>query len=266
MAALFVGILLAGCAKQAPHQTRVFIDPALLALIPADTIVMAGARVDVIAKTPMFQKVEKAQAIQDFVAQTHIDPRTGLWNILYVSNGKRGILLGRGSFSNEVMNPDFMQGGNAKRFSYKDLSMFGDEKQSFVFFNSSTAGIGTLEALRSLIDERGSIRGLPPRFQAIMQEIPPEAQAWGAYAGGPVDLALKGNLANLDRVMRMIQSGTFFATFDTQAHITASGAANTEKDAQELSGALQTLLSLARLNGQVNTSANRVSAKLDTGF
>src|SRR5580658_4233483 len=107
-------MLLAGCARKAPVGPK--IDPALATLIPGDTTLLIGTRLEALERTPVYQKYladRKFPQIDEFARQTGIDPKKDLWELLFVSNGKNKILLGRGKFANE-MEPRLEKNG-AKR-------------------------------------------------------------------------------------------------------------------------------------------------------
>ncbi len=150
-----------------------------------------GTRLEALEKTPVYQKYladRKFPQIEDFSRQTGLDPQKDLWELLFVSNGKNNVLLGRGKFANE-MEPRLEKGG-AKRFGYKGYNLIGDEKAAVVFISSTTAAMGQTESLKYLLDQRGTSKGPPPALAALMKDIPEDAQFWAAYAGGPFDLAL----------------------------------------------------------------------------
>lgn len=256
---------MAGCSN--PPPKRVFIDPGLAPLIPPDTTVLAGIRVDLIAKQPGFALLANLRAVQRFVEITGIDPKKSLWQVLFVSNGSGGLLLGRGRFANELMAPDVERYGAAGgRFDYKGLSMVGSEQDAMVFINSSTTAIGAAPALRALVDGLPRQHDVPERFAPLLAEIPLEAEVWGAYAGGPVDLDLPGNLVNLRKVFPLLQSGEFYANLDKQLHLSAAGTSPSEQSAQELHDSLQGLMAIAQNSGDVSRQGNRVTLKADVGF
>jgi len=264
--ALVLAIILAGCSTPKP-PARVFIDPGLAPLIPPDTTVLAGVRVDLLSKHPAFALLSSQRAIRRFAEITGIDPAKSLWQVLFVSNGHAGLLLGRGKFANELMAPDVSRYGAAGgRFDYKGLSMIGSEQDAMMFINSTTTVIGPAPALRALVDARPLMHDVPQRFAPLLAAIPLESEVWGAYAGGPVDLDLPGNLVNLRNVFAMLESGTFYATVDMQLHVTAAGASPTEQRAQELHDALQGLMALEQIRGEVSREGNRVKLRADTGF
>ncbi|HEV2201767.1 MAG TPA: hypothetical protein VGR73_18255 [Bryobacteraceae bacterium] len=261
-----MAIFLAACSAPRP-PTRVFIDPGLAPLIPPDTTVLAGVRVDLLAKHPAFAILASQRAIRRFTEITKIDPAKSLWQVLFVSNGHASLLLGRGKFANELMAPDVSRYGAAGgRFDYKGLSMIGSEQDAMMFINSTTTVIGPAPALRALVDERPLMHDVPQRFAPLLAAIPLESEVWGAYAGGPVDLDFPGNLANLRKVFKMVESGIFYANAAVGLHLTAAGTSPDEQRAQELHDALQGLMALAQIRGEVSREGNRVELHAGVGF
>ena len=84
-------LLLGGCSRK-PAETSVFIDPQFAALVPPDTTLLVGLRVEHLVKTPLYQKYlsgGKIRIIDRFARGTGINAEKSLWNLLLVSNGKR---------------------------------------------------------------------------------------------------------------------------------------------------------------------------------
>jgi hypothetical protein len=245
---LIAAAVLAGCSRN-PQAEGVFVDPALATLIPADTTVMVGIRVDLLAKTRMFQEqLAKVQAVQEFERRTNVNPRKDLWQVLFVSNGRKGFLLGRGKFADELMAPDLSRPG-VQRFSYKGLILFGDEREALLFINSSTAAIGETAVLRALADQRPTMSGPPAAITKLLKEIPREAHFWGVYAGGPVDLPLTGNMVNVNKLLGMVESGDFY--FDLSKRVTGLATANSA-GAQQMQDAVNGLIGLAKMAAPKN--------------
>jgi hypothetical protein len=241
-------VLLGGCSRKAA-ETSVFIDPQFAALVPPDTTLLVGLRVENLVKTPLYQKYlsgGKIRIIDRFARGTGINPEKSLWNLLLVSNGRDSLVLGRGKFADELMAPDFSKRGVA-RFGYKGLTLFGDEQQAMLLVNSSTIAMGDTPTLRALVDGRTSYRGLPEQLSALTKEIPHEAQFWGAYTGGPVDLPLTGNLANVNKVLGLVGNGNFY--FDVSQGVTGTitGVAANPQDAQQAHDGLVGFLGLGRM-------------------
>ncbi len=263
-------LTITGCSGP-PPPPRVFIDPGLAPLIPPDTNVLAGVRVDLLSKHPAFPLIVKQRAVQSFVETSRIKPKD-LWQVMFVSNGRDSFWTARGKFANELMAPDPNRYGYAGgRFDYKGLSMVGNEAEALMFINSTTTAVGPAPVLRALIDARGQMKDVPARFAPLLSQIPLESEVWGAYAGGPVDLDLPGNFANLRNVFALLQSGTFYMNANTGLHLVASGTSPSEASAQQLHDALQGLFALGQLTGQqikaeVTREGTHVTVKADAGF
>jgi len=265
VAALVLGpaLLTSGCSKpEVPKQ--VFLDPGLAPLVPNDTTVMVGARIDKLAKTPVFDKLSQFGALEQFSIETGIDPATRLYQMLWVSNGRRSVVLGRGKFTNGIIAPDLARQGGTESH-YKGMTMYGDDKEAMLFLNASTAVYGDTAAVKAIADQNHT--GAPPeRLAALLPGIPYEAQLWGVFSGGEVNVKLPGNLANLQNILRMLNSGMFYATFDTQAHVTAVGTARSEDSARDLKGAIQAVMALGKIAGDVQQNGAQVRVKADVGL
>jgi len=235
------------CARKTPVGPK--IDPALATLIPADTTLLVGTRLEALERTPVYQKYladRKFPQVEEFARQTGLDPKKDLWELLFVSDGQHHVLLGRGKFANE-MEPRLEKEG-AKRFGYKGYNLIGDEKAAVVFFSASTAAMGATESLRFLLDQRGASKGPPAALAALMTDIPADAQFWGVYGGGPIDLPFTGNLANVTKLVSSIQAGSIYFDLRTGLNGIASGECSTVQSAEDVQGALKALIGLGRLN------------------
>ncbi len=245
---LIASLALVGCSPL-PKETSVFIDPQFASLVPADTTLLVGLRVENLVKTPIYQKYlsgGKISIVDRIARGTGINAEKSLWNLLFVSTGKQSFVLGRGKFADELMAPDFSNKG-VRRFGYKGFSLFGDDQQAMLMVNSSTIAIADTPTLRWLVDQRSSLTGLPERLNALTKEIPRQTQFWGAYLGGPVDLPLTGNLQNVNKVLGLVASGTFYFDFTDGLKGTLTGVATNAQDAQQVHDGLQGFLGLGRM-------------------
>jgi hypothetical protein len=172
--------------------------------------------------------------------------------LLYISNGHQSVLLGRGKFASDL-EPELERAG-AKRSGYKGLTIFGDERSAVVFINSSSAAMGDMAALYSLIDQRGKSHGPPPALAVLLKEIPRESQVWAAYVGGPIDLALpEGNFTtNAKKLLSSIETGSFYIDISSGVHGLAAGQCSTDQSAQQVHDALQAFIGIGRLTTPTN--------------
>ena len=244
---LIVALFLAACARR-PIETSVFIDPQFAALVPPDTTLLVGLRVENLVKTGLYQKYlsGKIRIIDRFASATGINPEKSLWNLLLISNGRDNFMLGRGKFADELMAPDFSKKGVA-RFGYKGLTLFGDEQQAMLMVNSSTIAMGDTPTLRALVDGRSSFRGLPEPLSSLTKDIPHETDCWGAYSGGPLNLPLSGNLENVNKVLGLVGNGIFYFSLSRGVSGTITGVAANVQDAQQAHDGLAGCRGLARM-------------------
>ena len=244
-AAVFLG--LAACGGKTPG---VKVDPAIATLIPPDSTMLAGIRAEPLRKTPVYQKYlasKRLPGLDELAAKTGMDPRKDLWELLYVSGGKRNALLGRGNFQGEMET--HLQRQGAQVFPYKMYHLVGSDQAAVVFFNSSTAAVGDTNSLRWVIDARGASQGPPEALAAIMRQIPEEVQIWAAESSAPRSpIPLTGNLANLNRLLGSIQTGSLYVDLRMGLNGAASGSCASEKDAQDIAGALKAMVGLGRLS------------------
>jgi len=246
---LFIlALALAGCVKTPPGPK---IDPALASLIPPDTILLAGARLDRLQDTPIYQKHmanRPVPLIDDFPIQIGLEvKRKDLWELLLISDGKQSVVLGRGKFADEAEPRIEIPG--ATRFAYKGYNLVGDERQAVLLVSPSVIGVGGTAALRSLIDNKGKGNGPPAVLADQLKQMPAEAVLWAAYGGGVTKLPFNapGDLANVNKIMASIQSGSMYLDLRTGVNGLATGTCGTDQDAKGLYDALRGLAGLARL-------------------
>jgi hypothetical protein len=243
-----LALTLAGCVRTPPGPK---IDPALSSLIPPDTILLAGARLDQIQKTPLYQKYLANRAVpvmDDFPKLIGLNvQRKDLWELLYISDGKQSVVLGRGKFSDEA-EPRIERPGWA-RFGYKGYNLVGDERTAVLLVSPTVIGLGPTSALRSLIDNKGKSNGPPANLADQLKQMPAEAVLWAAYGGGirtlPFDLP--GDMANINRIVASIQTGSIYLDLRIGVNGLATGTCATEQDAKSLYDALRALTGLGRL-------------------
>lgn len=257
-------LLVAGCRPK-PSPT-ILIDPALITLVPADTIFLAGARMEPIRSTEVYKKYvlnQKIEMLDEFTKKTGMDPRSDLWEFLIAGNGKDTMVMARGHFEEMGMEPKLAIEG-AQRFVYKGFTLLGDETRAVVFTNSSTAVAGPTEVLRRLIDHRTHPdSGAPKWLTERAAVIPSTNQIWfvGSVAGQMEQLAPKraAQGMNFGQFLDALQLLTAQIDLQTGVKVRAEGLCVTEIDARRLNDALRAGLGLARLStGDANPQLLRL--------
>jgi hypothetical protein len=247
-------VSLAGCAAAPPPGPR--IDPALAGLIPQDTVIMAGLRLEALKRAPVYQKFlthRSVPQIDAFGKRTGIDAQKDLWELLYVSNGKSGALLGHGMFSDEG-EPKLQRRGD-NRFGYKGFNLVGNEEQAILLINQTVLAIGDTNELRAMVDAHEKSAGPPAAMAALLARMPAAVQVWAAYDGGGMRLPLDagGNLGNVNKIASLIQTGTLYLDFSTGLEGVAEGTSANEQDAEQLESGLKALIQF----GQLSASAKQ---------
>jgi hypothetical protein len=245
-----MGAVLAGCR---PPKASMQVDAALGPLVPPDTVVMVGAEIEKLKNTPVYQKHFASRdfpQLDEFSRRTGLDARKDIWELLFVSNGTEGLMMGRGKFSSSDLEPRLEKEG-VERFGYKGYRMFGDENGAVLFINSSTAIVGRTAALRKLLDLRTENKlGIPQAMQQQVSKLPANAQFWAVFAGARVTtpFAEGSALGNVNRMLASLQSGTFSVDLTNGFFANANGVCNTSQDAQQIRDAVKALVGIGRLS------------------
>jgi len=250
---IFWALTILAVSTACAHKTEgPKIDSSLDTLVPPDTVLMAGTRLEALLKTPVYQRNfanRQFPQIDEFAQRTGLDPRKDLWELLFASNGHNGILFGRGKFGDEMMQPKFEKQG-MQSFGYKGYTMLGDDRGALLLISPTTAAAGEIPQLQSIIDHRGATNGPPAAMVALLKEIPPEAQFWGAYGGGSIHLPFdeRSLLGNLNKMLATIQTGTLY--FDLRSGVSgvASAVCANNDGAEQVAGALKALVGIGRLS------------------
>jgi hypothetical protein len=183
-----------------------------------------------------------------------------VWEILAASNGRDTAVMARGKFASSGLEPEISRPG-ATRTPYKGYTLIGMDGSALVFMNPSTVVAGRPDAVRAVIDQRGSSAGPPQPLAAEIASISPENQVWAAGIGsGLAEIAPRtGNLGNLATAMKLVDRFRAAADLRNGAAITATALCPSERDAESLSGALNALLGFARLG---NPGLQRISGAI----
>jgi hypothetical protein len=241
-------LAVAGCVSTPPGPK---VDPALSSLIPPDTTILAGARLEALRRTPIYQKHlanRTLPLIDDFPKQIGLQVRReDLWELLLISDGKQSVVLGHGKFANEA-EPRIDRPG-AQRFGYKGVTLVGDEREAVLLMSPSVIGYGPTPALRWLIDGKAKTTGPPAALAEQMKAMPSESVLWAAYSGGLTSLPFNtpGDLANINKILGSIQSGSIYMDLRMGLNGLATGTCGSDQDAKTLYDGLRALVGLGRM-------------------
>jgi hypothetical protein len=193
--------------------------------------------------------------LDEFAKRTGLDVRTQVWEVLYVSDGKSNVVLGRGKFATEAEPrlPDDVLPPGSTRFNYRNYNFTGTDKSAVVFLAPTVAGVGDTALLKHIIDSREKSNGPPQQLADRMKEVPPEAAIWAVFLGSPFPampqkMGAKGDVTvNMTKVLNYIDSGSFYLDLRQGGNGRATTTSANDADAKQLSDALKGMIGLARM-------------------
>lgn len=251
LACFALAFLLIGCSR-GPDRARV--DAALAPLIPADTQLLAGFRLDKLKNTPFYATYvegKKIPMLEEFARKTGLDPRKDLWEIVAASNGKRHLLLIRGKFGEMFGFEPKIQIEGMRRLNYKSFPVYATGDYALMFIQSGVAMAGPLDLLQSVIDNRDNPKEKPPQaLLDLVGTLPGDAQFWVATNNGGAlipDVPVTGNMANFARMATALQRFTLSANLSKGLDLKVNGLYPDDRIATQAGNALKGFVGIARL-------------------
>ena len=247
-------LLLSACSST---RTSVMLDPALLPLIPADTVSLGGLRVDALQKTETWARLANTpqwiRLMDDFTKEVGFDPRKDLMEVLWASNGKESLYFIRNKFSQMNIEPTVRREG-FKRLSYKGYPLLGDEEFAALFMNASTIVAGRTQRLREIIDARDGSKGsISKELLAKAQTIPAATHAWVVAVPSALPLLKDDNagssnmLSNLPRLLAGVQYVTIALDLSKGLNAQLVAHCNDDQAAKQMQNSIKGLAGFARL-------------------
>ena len=227
------------------------VNADLAALVPPDTVMLAGVRLEELQATALYKKLaarEKTPALDDLGRGSGLDFRRDVKEVLLASNGIDMALLARGAF--QSLKPP---AGN--KSEYKGMTLYSQGLGAYTLLDSKTAVAGPEAAIRRVLDQKEArSRGADELLRRV-DALPVQGQLW-AVLNRPAD-ALKqlprdGNLANVSRIFQMVDRAELAADFRNGVSARVSGECRSDQDAKLLGDAVRGFLGLARLGIPAN--------------
>jgi hypothetical protein len=161
----------------------VFLDPALAVLVPPDTRLIAGIRMQRLLANPKFQAiVPDSRTYRSFREDTGLPLESTVWEYLLTYNGADWLVLMRGKFTEMGMEPR-LDKPEARRVSVEGIPVFGDENGAIGFLNPTTAIAGKLDAVIRAVEGRNRTSGVPEPLEQMAKKIPSDNVVWFASTG-----------------------------------------------------------------------------------
>lgn len=177
--------LLESCRRESTGG--VFVDPSFGPLIPPDTQMLAGLRLEKLRATPLYQKYQSRlnlSILNDFKVRTGLDPQKDIWEMLVATTTRDVLVMVRGHFTVGELEPKLDPLGK-HRTAYKGYTLIGDDRYAVVFMNPGVAVAGPMASLRDLLDRRDHpSTKLPEALAARIAKLPSDSQLWLVDSGG----------------------------------------------------------------------------------
>jgi hypothetical protein len=245
---------LAGCSRK--PSTTVRVDPALATLIPSDTVLLTGVRVEALRATSVYKKYEPLleKELNELSSKAGIDPRKNVWEIVAASNGKDSLVFARGKFSEMGLEPK-LEGQGGKRSSYRGYTLIGSDEHVVAFLSPTTAAAGRSAAVKAMLDAKDQPKG--GTLQSLIDEvqsIPSSNQIWaGGFGGGrTIPVPPSSNLDNLNRMILSVQRFSGGLDLNGGLKLNAEALCATAADAKRIHDAMRGFIGMGRLSTPTN--------------
>ena len=261
------------------------VDSALLNLVPPDAKIISGISVDQ-SKTSRFgQYVLGQMTVEDpgmkkFIADTGFDPRRDLNELLVATSGTSDapqfVVLGRGVFNPaKILNTAIAAGAIVTPYG-NGIQLLtppaGTKSQNAVaFLDASTAVMGPVAVVKTVIDRRTSGTRLDAATQAKVRDLASVNDAWfvstvpvtdffaGKLSDPNMNQAMSGNL------FQAVKSANGGVKFTSEAvKISGEALTRSEQDASALADVIRFVAGLVAQNKSNDPNAAKAATLLQT--
>ncbi len=190
--------------------------------MPPDTLALADIHLDQLRATPLYAKLNAKNLLPG-----PKEVRAEIDELLLASDGRGSVTFARGRFAEKPPGGEF--------------TLIGDK----------IAVAGSADMMHAAI-ERSKRGGSPPPIVALLEALHGSGEVWAVSNGWPgfsdAEARQMGNAANLNRVLRSVQTASLTADFGSGMHMSAAADCPTQQDAQNLADSLRGLLGMIRLS------------------
>lgn len=278
LAALLLPLLLSPLASFAS------VDPGLLALVPAETVVLTG--VDVAsAKNSDFGQflLSRANTVDSdalsFMQQSGFDPRRDIQNFVFASFGPRQTqgrskfaVLARGTFDQNAIASAAQAKTAITPQQYAGVTLYVNNSRktptAFAFPDTGIAVMGDLPTVQEIIDHLASPSALDPGLVQRVNNVGSKNDVWFASLlsgtalgnGSPV---IAGQQLNNAQVLKSIVQSDGGILFGGVAQMSLDASTRSPQDATALSDVIRFLSNLVQTQGQNDPQAALLAKALE---
>ncbi|MEX2264320.1 MAG: hypothetical protein WD696_20365 [Bryobacteraceae bacterium] len=235
-------LIAAGCGSRQDAGLR--LDSRFTEMIPENTIVLAGVRMEELRAAPVYRKLMAGRQfpnVDEFAARTGFDPRKDVKEMLIAATGEAVVALARGNFKSTRID-------GMEQSSYKGQTLYRREGAALAILSPDTAVAGTEAGVKLALDRQNG----GGRLLRMAQALPAASEGWIAGAGfaelAAQALTSEGNIANLRKVLASLESATFAADLHTGIDARAACECRTDSGCEAIVNTLRGVIALGRLS------------------
>lgn len=222
------------------------VDRDLASAIPADTVTLAGGRVDLIQKSPVYSKLPAVTG--GLATQFGLAPRKDIKEFVAAYNGRDGLILLNGSFrSADVLTKLASQPG-AERAEYKGKPMVTRGQAGVAALSGTILAAAPVARLHESIDRLAQSAKLDERWATSLRSLPAQTQLWLLSAGVSSLPLPGGNLGNVEKMLSSVDSLAAWADFSKSIHVAATALTRDAEAAKQLHTQLRGFIGIGRLS------------------
>ena len=258
------------------------VDSGLIALIPANSKIVAGIDVEK-CRTSGFGQflLSKSQAndphFEEFMTKTGFDPRRDLESLVMTTSGDGGknssfAILARGNFDQtRIREMAVSKGATAETYQGVKLLVNEDHGQTiaFGFADTGVAVMGDLDSIHQVIQNLSTPATLNVDLTNRIDEAGKANDAWfaslagGAMLGRHIAAEAGGQMAGQAQALQSIRAASGGVVFGSVVTVTLDAATRSEQDATSLADVMRFVSSMVQMQRQKDPRAGIMAAALD---
>jgi hypothetical protein len=250
------------------------IDQGLLALVPAETVVLSGVDATS-AKNSQFGQYLLSRMngsdsnFQSAMEQTGFDPRRDLQSFLFAGFGPRQTqgrskfaVLARGTFDEQRIASAAQAKNGATAQPYGGVTLYVRQTRNggstaFAFPDTGIAVMGDLATVQKIIDDRSTPSTLDPGLLDRVNKVGSTNDMWFASllsgtALGTNPGLLGGKQLNTSQALKSVLQSSGGVQFGSVVQVSLDATTRSPQDAGSLSDVIRFLANMIQTQGQTN--------------
>lgn len=256
---LFAATFIASCSRPAP--SGIAVPKSFVPLITPDATMLGGIDLEALKSSPLYAKYSSVldyPGLDQFAAESGVDLRRDLNQLLYVANERKQYFLVRGNVREQELEGKLRSKG-AKTNQYKGIKLWQTPGTALALLKGPVAVLGSPEVVRGAIDTEEDGRGeVPETIADHLRSIPKGDQGWFVsrrglpFASAVTRTDIESALSN---IVGFIAEAIGSLRVDDGARLQAALYCSTAEGATRVHDALRAMLAIGRLSTKDNETS-----------